>query len=309
MKSFYLIINPKAGKTDKGIKDAIEDLEKWAIKSNASLFYNDKLLKEDAREDWNCVDSQYQESKGYDGIIVIGGDGTKTHIINQMINNNDDRIFIGVSSGTMDVGVCTNRASSLKPLNELEKVDVNAIEARVDGKHYYSFIDSIICNTFIGNKDGEVSQFSAKEILLNRTKILEEPKVISSNKGIIEIYEDNKLAKRVPLSNSTKIIGCSCLDKGLFAKVLAGGADTCICLGAEAGLIYSDFPLILTRKNLDELLDLSPISSSFIPLKVNNTMTITGLNDDAYLINDGNVISKINQVEFSLKKKVFSIWR
>ena len=159
MKSFYLIINPKAGKTDKGIKDAIEDLEKWAIKSNASLFYNDKLLKEDAREDWNCVDSQYQESKGYDGIIVIGGDGTKTHIINQMINNNDDRIFIGVSSGTMDVGVCTNRASSLKPLNELEKVDVNAIEARVDGKHYYSFIDSIICSFFKAAYRAAVHEF------------------------------------------------------------------------------------------------------------------------------------------------------
>ena len=172
----------------------------------------------------------------------------------------------------------------------------DAILSNINGnKTSLSFIDSVITTTCVSRIDGLISQFSAKDILKGIKK-QSYPDIIGNKHTIVEVAKNGE-SIFLPTFKETYTISVAFLSNALKAQVMAGGADPASCIGFKWGIIISDFPLIWADPKKKDL-QLKPIHSVFFPLEEDDLVKISKLNKNAHLINDGNAISNIKDVEF-----------
>jgi len=102
--SFYLLTNKGAGYVSEN-PGCVGDLVERLSCAGYNISHNHPS---DTLHSWESVDAQYELSKEYEGIVVLGGDGTKTYILNRLIKDKKKKPFIGIAAGTMNVRTCSH---------------------------------------------------------------------------------------------------------------------------------------------------------------------------------------------------------
>jgi hypothetical protein len=307
---YWVIINYHSGKAKSALDGIWQGLEDWAQAQHISLgcaegALDGSLFAGDGT--WAPVEHQYQLSQGCDGIIVVGGDGTKTWVLNRLIADRRQVAFIGVQSGTMDVGTTSTLAAGapLPPLSALCDTPLASVKAEFDGGVQHSFFDAVLTTTCIGMMEGRVSQFSARDILRG-VKTPMKPAIVGGahTRMVVERPGGSTV---LPAMATVAVAAVAMLGSALFAQTLAGGADPAAVCGVPAGLIGSDFPLgwgDVTRK---DMLSGGPVVSVFCPLDFGDTVRISGLDAGAHLVSDGNAVAAVDSVSFTLCEAAYRI--
>lgn len=298
-KKAFIIVNHWAGHISDYYSQILTHILESAAKAGLQVDMmprndlNDVFAKDHS---WSPVEIQYQLSKGSDALIVIGGDGTKTHILNRMIQDDKKVQFIGIGTGTMNVGR-TNTfrfGADVIDFSCLNEKFINAvkIDKGFDGVSY-SFFDAIIGTTCVTNVDGVITQVSAKN-MVDGIKIEIDPQFIGDSETIVEIQRANGEKYCVQTLSKIGTIAVSPMQECLKAQTLAGGADPCACLNFPGGVIVSDFPLVWANVSKEEVKRLPQITSCFSPLDFRDKVIIRNLTGDPYLISDGNSDGKLS---------------
>jgi hypothetical protein len=308
-KSFYIIVNFNAGggkKTFADLQIFIRKLEKCGL----SIGYSENIFTSNERSPfWDDLDLQYNESSSFDGLIVVGGDGTKTYILNRLINDGVCKPFIGISTGTMNVSYTSAFNMDGDVPLKVNEFRLNAISTLHNNKTEYSFLEAVVGNTFVTTLDGIVSQASVNFFLNEGTKTRGVPFPIGDTSTTIHIKQKDIVEiVQIPAFSQISTIAVAPLTSQLMARVLAGGANPSACIGIPAGLIVSDFPLTWADVSKSELRKASPITSSFFPLDYGDVVDITGINE-GYLVSDGNAVQKIESMSFKLVKNIYKIYK
>jgi hypothetical protein len=260
---------------------------------------------------WDHVDEQFLMAKNADIVIVVGGDGTKSHIINLMFESGRLQEFIGIAAGTMNV-------SLLNAFSIDDNIDFSFFKSRsvpcvltiINGKKTLSMFDALFGTTCVATVDGLISQVSANK-LLKGEKVFDNPTPIGNRKTEVKILK--KSGNVIIFDKIVKIgtIGVSYLDRALSAKILAGGAETCACLGYIGGVIVAEFPLVWASVKPTDLEQWGTINSSFFPLEYGDTVTVKNLLLGSCFISDGNVIVEVDalncEVSMMLIEKTFNV--
>ena len=311
-KSFFVITNLNAGGGRNTINDLLNLVHKFE-RAGFTVGYNKYIFTSGSGTPfWGDLDIQYEESLSYDGVIVLGGDGTKTYILNKLIGDKIIKPFVGISSGTMNVGYSSAfRIDDEIPmyLNEYSLDAVMSYCSNENDKVEYSFLESVIGNTFVTTYNGSITQVSAEKFLRTGDKIRTIPQAIGNNDTSICVKCKDG-GKIVHLPSLTKIatLAVAPLTKELRARILAGGANPSVCIGMPGGLIITDFPLTWADVTISEILDSSPISSTFFPLQYEDEVFISGI-DNGFLISDGNAVRKVDNISFKLTKSVYKLYK
>lgn len=256
-------------------------------------------------EGWQHVDLQLEKAQGYTYLLVFGGDGTHTHVLNQMSKYRNMPLFIGIGCGTMNIGSVATPLYMLHQYENMQIVRRDAICCQTDIPEInYALIDSVVTTTCVGRICDVVSQFSARDIL-NGIKRQAVPDVVGDDQTRITVYR-NGVQIQMPVINKVFTISTAFLSPVLGAHVLAGGADPAACRCFSWGLILSDFPLVWADAGRTDL-QREPITSVFYPLDELDVVQVHGLNANAYLVNDGNAICKVNAVRWHYEKNCFEV--
>lgn len=305
-RTFYAIIN-FASESVKNNEEAIRDAlfrfsRKYGIQVT-SCFETDSTT-----HNWDEIDRQFNIAKHGSDLLVFGGDGTQTYILNKIIQEEVDINFIGISVGTMNINAFSITLSELDYVLDFPQIiELDAICCHVNEKKYFCFIDSVVTTTCVSRINGKISQASAEGIL-NGHKYRSVPELVG-NKDTTIVIKNGMDAISLPSFNKIYTISCAFLNDGLKARVLAGGADPSTCAGFQWGIIVSDFPLVWADVTQEELQLRAPIKSLFFPLLSTNSVGIQHLSKKAHLVIDGNVISKINSLNITYAKNVCKIIR
>lgn len=311
-QDFYIIANLNAG----GGRNVFADLQNlvYKLESNGlNIGYSKHIFTScNIKPFWDDLDIQYEASLSYDGLIVLGGDGTKTYILNKLIADKINKPFIGVSSGTMNVGYTTAFSIADEIPMQLSEFNLDAVMSYCNDKSdkvEYSFLESVVGNTFVTTCNNSVTQVSAEKFLQTGDKIRSIPQPIGNVDTNIHVkYMDSTKTVRLPSFSQISTLAVAPLSKELRARVLAGGANPSVCIGMPGGLIIADFPLIWADVTMSEILEVSPISSTFFPLNYEDEVNVSKIKN-GLLISDGNVVRKVDSINFKLIKEVYKIYK
>ncbi len=307
MSSCYAIINYASESVNNNIHlvmEAINNMEEFF--SKPIIFANPQTLTNTQTKSWQSVDAQYEEAKKHKIIIVFGGDGTKTYILNRIIEDRIHPCFWGISCGTMNIGPYSTPIDLfLKPqIGKSEKTKLNAIMSEINGKKYYSFIDTVITTTCVTKVNGKVSQISAAKIM-EGIRQQDIPAIVGNlnTKILVNIGTSSII---IPPIDSTMSIGVALISKCLSANIMAGGADPAACIGYKWGVIVSDFPLTWADPTVQDMQQRA-IKTHFLPLKDNDTVEIDNCVSGAYCVIDGNAVSPVKRISISYCKQIIEI--
>lgn len=304
-RTFYAIIN-------FGSESVMNNRD--AITKAISIFSNKYGVRVDCHLEldyciycnWDEIDRQFNIAKYYSDILVFGGDGTQTYVLNKVINENINVNFIGVAVGTMNISTYSNSLTELEFIFDSPKtIWLDAICCIINGRKHFCFIDSVVTTTCVARINGKISQASAKEVLAGH-KYRAIPESVGDKNTLIVVENGAKITN-MPSTDKIFTISCAFLRDSLKAQVLAGGADPSACSEFKWGLIISDFPLTWADVTQHELQLYSPIKSLFYPLSVTDSVKISRLLEAAYLVIDGNVISNVDSLNVTYAKNICKI--
>lgn len=235
-----------------------------------------------------------------DVAVVLSGDGSKNYIANCIKRNNLSIPMIGVSMGSHNVGkLNTATVNDFNVFDSFINKKVSGLKIEVDGEAYYAFHDIIFASTFVTGYNGKSSQLSAKEIM-NGVKKQEPPKIIGDgNTSVSVIRKDNSITK-MPHFESLGIISSAELASYPKYMVMSGAANLPINEGAQAGVIISSERLVWPDRTLEDYWKAEPIVTAFASYSNGDCLKISGLNEDAYLIIDGNAVCAVGNREITI---------
>ncbi len=299
MNTYYALVNLNS----ESVRDHIGEIEAriahLSARLGAPIASDYAEIYKTYNESWRNVDLQFEKARGYTYLLVFGGDGTQTHVLNLIARSGVSIRFIGISCGTMNISPFSNKLRDLETCDHLQCVSRDAILCTAaDGQTSFAFTDAVITTTCVARIDGAVSQFSAADIL-NGVKKRAIPAAIGNGNTKIVIQRPGQWLF-LPTMPEIFTVSAAFLPAALKAQVLAGGADPAACAGFTWGLILSDFPLVWADAAKEDI-QRRPISSVFYPLEAQDRVLVTQLNKNAYLVNDGNAICRAGSVEFSFQ--------
>lgn len=242
-----------------------------------------------------------------DGVIVLGGDGSKNYIANQMIHYNISIPMIGVTHGSHNVGKLNTAV--LTDFDEFEKMTerwVSGLKVQVDDSIYYAFHDIIFASTFITGYEGKSTQLSAK-LIMDGVRKIEAPKLIGDSETNIEVIRGDGSISKMPIFDPVGLI--SSAELGIYPKymVISGAANHPINEGAQAGVIVSSERIVWPDRSLEEYTKAEPIITAFASYSNKDVLHIKGLNNDAYLIIDGNAVCPVGHRDIKISNKANAI--
>ena len=224
---------------------------------------------------------------GVDMIIGVGGDGFLTHIACFLIRQKVHIPLMGVAGGTANIGPLiqfdqdTLRGFAFKDM-VLEKV--GCIEVTTGGcVSGYAFCDVILGDTFLGTKNGQMCNFSAKAFLRSGDKIEAVPREhITGDQfsllknGSRQVIKSRKIAQ---------IIASPLYHKEYYrGKAITGALCYSPYLDCGASIGISDSIIVDSRSSMDET-----IVIEHLLFGKDDIISIEGIDDDTYVIIDGNV--------------------
>ncbi len=306
MKSCYFLVNPLSESVRQNKARIEECIYHIAKKLHAKVFREKWESMDTSVSDWSEVDRQLNEAVNYEVVFVFGGDGTHAHVLERLAFLKSTTAFVGIKCGTMNIGTHSNCMESCFNFTKLQEKWIDAIVARKNGRVIgYSFIDSVITTTCVARVDGKIAQISAKGIL-NGTKEYDIPTSVGDTNTKITVYREFDTVE-FPAMRKISTISAAFIPSELKAKVLAGGADPASCSGFVWGIVVSDFPLVWADATQAQIAQ-NVITSNFLPLFDNDKAIVSGLSSTAVLVNDGNAIDAIDNIEFSLERNSTKIY-
>lgn len=312
-----VIFNSGAGKADKfnyvgSYLDKI--FEKDIIITGSSIFGKDyiKNAKEVKLSSTTCfsyeahklIKAFYQHC--VDKIISIGGDGTHSFVATEMIKMSVNIPLICIAGGSANVGPLLSY--SISNLQEIKKeyfaTNWHSCLEVLSGKKAlgYAFNDIVLGDTFLGSKGGEICNYCAKAFYNNNELKVKNPSdnLMNSNLEIIKNEKDIFKLMR----NYSRIVVAPIIQKhDYIGKAICG----ILCLASFFDMDYcvslSNIVLVdgdLSNKD-------SNSTTQQILLKGSDTITITGINNDTYVMIDGNVHkSKYGEITIKFRESIIS---
>jgi len=259
---------------------------------------------EERPEGWSHVDAQLEKANGYESLLVFGGDGTHTYVLDRLRAMAHKPQFIGIQCGTMNMGSVANPLSALERFGTMRTEQRDAICCQTASGESHALVDSVVTTTCVGRLNGRISQFSAEKILQG-VKCHADPAAVGDANTRITVYRNGE-SLEMPRMEHIFTVSAAFLPAALGARVLAGGADPEACRGFTWGLILSDFPLVWADVTA-ETLQHAPVTSVFYPLQLQDTVEVRGLNQNAHLVNDGNAVCSTHAVRWHYQKDYYQI--
>ncbi len=314
MKKAAIIFNPNSRQFFEKEKSIIESINKLCNMFQYSLEFCD-CNNSQFYKDWHFVDMQYDNSIEADILFVVGGDGTKSHIINKLIHDEREVILYGLPTGSINIG-------TLNSINGLEEIDgcmfqlseaaLDAIVISKNGKKkIYAFHDVILSDACITSLDGKITTVDSKNLFKYGEKIQKSITLYPTNNIKVTFVRDKAVARNIDISFDYAFIGCGANMQQLKYNILAGAADPYAVMGYNAGFIISNIPLIINKEEAGCFIDKIP-ESMLLPLDHKSIITIDCFNENTWLVCDGNVVDSIipgDTLSFSFEKSVYKIMR
>lgn len=236
-----------------------------------------------------------------DIVVVLGGDGTKNYVANQLIQQKNTALFIGIPIGTHNVGkLNTARASAVGQLTTYQKRELSAIKVTIGEDTYYAFHDVIFASTFVSGLNGKITQLSARAIMENK-QIPEPPQFIGGHETTVCVMREDGRVTKMPLFEPLGLISSAELSAYPKYMVMSGAANHPINIGAQSGIILSGERLVWPDRTLNEYCCAEPILTAFASYSGKDIVYIAGLAENTYLILDGNAVCPVYNKRITLE--------
>jgi NAD kinase len=245
-------------------------------------------------------------SRGIDGMIVVGGDGTLADVACAFLNRKFRAPILGIGAGSTNVGrliTChAEQAERLEP-KELEAWNVDYLLASVNSQPLaIGFNDVVLGHTIVGMLNGKRRDLDAVERMSGKLVPAKPQPAGSSSTRVTRrstANPDSLIAEGT--SVATVVVGFT--DSSFFGKAITGGICLATVAGLPAGCLVSDIPLVQIEIDSTTLREAAPVLSRYVSLAHGDSVVIEGVNG-AVLCADGNPCRRLelaDQVLISLQ--------
>jgi hypothetical protein len=238
-------------------------------------------------------------------LVVVGGDGTLADVACALFGKKDRPALLGVGVGSTNAGnLITCRADALQRFDprRLRVVPQRALLA-LDGDKILGmgFNDCVLGFTVVGTHDGAVQDLDAAAKLAGQT-IPGKVRTVGTKQtsvqrsgpdGIVKVASGSKIA--------TVVVGFA--ESSFFAKAITGGVCLASLVGAPAGCLVADQPLVRIGMRAEEVFAMPAINSAYLTFTEKHRIQVRGVKSGTAVCVDGNPVKLLgsqDSVEFGV---------
>lgn len=287
------MFNPGAGGSSRyvSIREAIDSVfADHELITGSSFFCSDYTSGDRREKDFQTELDDTLASfvdAGVDMIIGVGGDGFLTHIACFLIRQRVHIPLMGIAGGTANIGPLIQfDRDTLKRFSVKDMIleTVGCIEVTTGGGvSGYAFCDVILGDTFLGTKNGQMCNFSAKAFLQGGDKIEAVPREHITGEQFSLLKNSSRQV--IKSRKIAQIIAAPLYHKEYYrGKAITGALCYSPYLDCGASIGISDTIIVDSRSSMD-----GSIVIENLLFGKDDTISIEGIDGDTCVIIDGNV--------------------
>lgn len=255
--------------------------------------------------------AEYLVDHDLDAIMVVGGDGTMADASFVLSKANKIPPLLGIGAGSTNAGaLVTCKVDQIDFLipNNLTIVPVDALLAFAGSYQIgIGFNDCVLGYTVVATMDGTLRNVSVAGKMAGNN-ILSTPTSI----GLPEtsVYKVDRRNNQLFVSGEevgTVVIGFA--EPNFIAKAITGGVCLTSFSGLKAGCLVASLPLVQVELSADEVINLPVIRTSYLSLRENERIVVSGVREGTGLCVDGTplrLLSPSDVVSFELRSNAIN---
>jgi hypothetical protein len=244
-------------------------------------------------------------SRPLSALVVVGGDGTLADVACALFGKKDSPALLGVGAGSTNAGnLITCRADTLDRFDprRLRVVPQRALLA-LDGDQILGmgFNDCVLGFTVVGTHGGTVQDVDAAAKLAGQTIPGKVQPVGTKQTSVQRIGPDGIVKVASGSKIATVIVGFA--ESSFFAKAITGGICLASLVGAPAGCLVADQPLVRIGMRAEEVFAMPPITSSYLTFSEKHRIQVHRVKNGTAVCVDGNPVKLLrshDSVEFGV---------